>query len=111
LLTAGSDEILVSHVALLVEHERRKFEESNVELELGKEHAQSDKQSWMIYFLNLQNTVSEIGPNTDVAAVENPDFELQCHNTRFYIFEQYGKAHKSIPCLGRMFATSWQSRR
>jgi tetratricopeptide (TPR) repeat protein len=55
----------------LVLHDRRKFEESNVELELAKAHAKSDEQLWMINFFNLQNIVSEVGSNTAVAAVEN----------------------------------------
>jgi hypothetical protein len=37
----------------LVLHDRRKFEESNIELELAKAYARSDEHLWTIYFFNL----------------------------------------------------------
>jgi tetratricopeptide (TPR) repeat protein len=55
----------------LILHDKRKFEEANVELELAKKCAQCEEQLQLINIFNLQSIVSEMGTNTDKDTLEN----------------------------------------
>ncbi|MDR0595482.1 MAG: tetratricopeptide repeat protein [Puniceicoccales bacterium] len=52
-------------------HDKRKFEEANVELDLARKCAQCEEQLQLINIFNLQNIVSEMGTNTDNDILEN----------------------------------------